>query len=145
MAIKVSADVQIPGTEGFTGRTEDVVLPLADGGEESYVFTVPPVDLLYRAHKKGRRLPQEQAQAVSDDAADAWLAAGFGPAAWAHIQERIDDPADLLREGHLQFVLKALMEQVAGRPTTSSSGASRQPWTSTSPAAPSAPESASES
>ena len=144
MTIRVAADVQIPGAEKFVGRNEEVFLPLDDGQEEKYVFTIQPVDMILRANKKARRVPAAEAQALVEEASDAWLAAGFGPEAWQHIQERIDDPTDVLREGHIQFLLQELTQQViGGRPTTSSNGASRQPWESTSTAAPSVPVSVS--
>lgn len=155
MAVRVAADARITGKDGDDAeRHEDVYLPGARPGDEDegpYDFVYPRVGRLIRIQRKVKGMPVMQAAAEELDGILNWVAAGFGPDAWEHIQERLDDvetedaPGDLLDEEHLVKLYYLLNEVKTGRPTTSSNGASRQPWRKDQTAAPSPPGSVSES
>lgn len=155
MAVRVAADARITNKDGEDAeRHEDVYLPGARPGDEDegpYDFVYPRVGRLIRIQRKIKGMPQAQAAAEELDGMLDWIAAGFGPEAWAHIEERLDDlgtedePGDLLDEEHLVKLYFLLNERKTGRPTTSSNGASRQPWRKDRTAAPSQQASDSES
>jgi hypothetical protein len=149
MAIKIGADDRLN-----EASEEEVWLPgrtPADPEEGPYEFAYPRIGLLMKA---GRRMSAADLSTMEGKARAAfeemneqtkWLAKGFGPQAWKHIEGRLNDDGDLLDEEHLTILFQKLNEGYTMRPTTSSGGASRQPWKKPSTAAPSPQESASES
>lgn len=140
MAIKVDANARMQGMEGMEGATEDVWLPGPNGepdGEGPYEFAYPRMGRLLKMQRTLPNLTDVQAVKESGRAQNAWMKKGFGPDAWAHIVERMDDEDDILDDEHLQFLFVELQKANTGRPTTSSNGASRQPWKKPSTAAPS--------
>lgn len=121
--------------------TEEVWL----GGEGPYTFTYPKMSRIMNAQVAIRGMAKSEAESVMLDAIVTWLERGFGPEAWTHIQSRLDDESDGLEmEPHLVEVFRRLVQAHAGRPTTSSNGASAQPWMKTGTGVPSQPESDSE-
>jgi hypothetical protein len=144
MAISVKADDRISNAPA----DEEVYLPgprKGDDQEGPYDFEFPRLGKLIRLQRRLKGLNVAEAGAVEIEGMMTWLAAGLGPAAWAHIEERLADDDDLLDEEHLAILFQLLNEGQTGtgRPTTSSNGASRQPWKSTPTAAPSPQESVS--
>lgn len=140
MAIKVDANARMQGFEGQTGAIEDVFLPgarLGDEDEGPFEFAYPRMGRILRMQRTLTSMTDVAAVLESSKATTAWLAEGFGPDAWAHIVARLDAEDDLLDDEHLQFLFVALQQANTGRPTTSSNGASRQPWKKPSTAAPS--------
>lgn len=121
--------------------TEEVFL----GGEGPYVFAYPKMGKIMNANLRIKGLPKTEAELVMADVIMDWLARGFGPEAWAWIQKRVDNDDDSLDTVHLIKTFQLLVEAHAGRPSTSSNGASAQPWMKTGTDVPSAPESVSES
>lgn len=124
MAITINAD---PAPAEREVRTEDVFL----AGEGPYPFAYPPMGKIHGAQLRTRALPNDQKESVLTDVMTEWLEKGFGPAAWDRLTERIEDEADPLEPEHLVYAFKGLVEAHAGRPSTSSNGASAQPWTKT--------------
>lgn len=155
MAIKVHANARMQGMEGQEGATEEVWLPgqgatedqpaSATGEEGPYEFAYPRMGRILRMQRTLTSLDDVGAVLESSRATTAWMAEGFGPDAWAHITARLDDDNDILDDEHLQWLFMQLQKAHTGRPTTSSNGAARQPWKRPSTAAPSRPESDSES
>lgn len=145
MAIKINADARMQGMETFEGRTEEVYLPgpvLGDEDEGPFDFAYQRMGGILAMQRKVKRMNDVQAVQESTRATFKWLADGFGPAAWEHITARLDDEDDLLDDEHLQFLFVELTKAATGgRPTTSSNGASRQPWKRPSTVAPSPQES----
>ena len=154
MAIRVAADDRVSEVRG----DEEVYLPgPVKGADEEgpYEFTYPRIGKLIRMQRRLKGMNMAEAAGEEIDGMLQWLAAGFGPDAWRHISarlERSDDAAlldtepekyDLLDEEHMAKLFQLLNENNTGRPTTSSNGASRQPWKSTATAAPSPVEYAS--
>lgn len=143
MAITIQAD------DGVTeGRGDELVyLPGAKRGydlEGPFDFEYPRIGKLLRMQRRLRGLNLAEAAAEEIDGMLQWLAHGFGPDAWAHIEGRLEDDEDLLDEEHLVKCFQLLnAEKGTGRPTTSSNGASRQPWKKEPTAAPSPQESVS--
>jgi hypothetical protein len=143
MAIRIKADDRVSKATG----DEEVYLPGAVKGaddEGPYEFTFPRVGRLIRLQRRLRGLNVMDAAAVEVEGVLDWLAAGFGPEAWEHISERLTDDGDLLDDEHMIKLFQLLNEGDTDRPTTSSNGASRQPWKNSSTAAPSLAGSASE-
>lgn len=141
MAISVGADARMQGMENKTGVVEEIYLPGPNGepdGEGPYQFEVPRMGPILRAQRKLTSLNDMATVLETGRASTEWLASGFGPEAWAHIESRMDDKADILDDEHMQWLFTALTKADTGRPTTSSNGASRQPWKRPSGAAPSA-------
>jgi hypothetical protein len=110
--------------------------------EEVYLLDEGPFPFFYPRMKpirQARRLVLEvgEQQAAGEIVASVkrWLAQGFGPEAWAHIEGRLADVDDPLDDDHLDHLFKALIENRTGRPSSSSTGASRQPWKKESTAA----------
>jgi hypothetical protein len=128
------------GMEGMEGATEEVWLPGPDGepdGEGPYDFAYPRMGRLLKMQRTLPNLTDVQAVKESGRAQTDWLSKGFGPEAWAHIVERMDDEDDILDDEHMQWLFVQLQKaNTGGRPTTSSNGASRQPWKKPSTAAP---------
>lgn len=142
MAIKVSADARMQGMEGQNGATEEVFLPGPNGepdGEGPYEFAYPRMGRILRMQRTLTSMDDVAAVLESSRATMAWMGDGFGPEAWEHITGRLDDPADILDDEHLQWLFVQLQKANTGRPTTSSNGAVRQPWKRPSTAAPSLP------
>lgn len=145
MAISVQADDRVSQDLG----DEEVYLPGAnrtDDQEGPFEFTYPRLGRLIRMQRRLRGLNMAEAAAEEIDGMMQWLAAGLGPDAWQHIEARLDNDADLLDEEHMVRLFQLLNESKGagtGRPTTSSSGASRQPWKKDPTAAPSQLESVS--
>lgn len=150
MAIRIKADDRVSDAVG----DEDVYLPgpvKGDAEEGPFEFTYPRIGKLIRMQRQLKGLDIATAAAAEIDGMLEWLAAGFGPEAWVHIEGRMnksDDSAllttgdpedadkyDLLDEEHMAKLFQLLNEGKTGRPTTSSNGASRQPWKNTSTAA----------
>lgn len=140
MAIRVDANARMEGMEGMEGATEEVWLPGPDGepdGEGPYDFAYPRMGRLLKMQRTLPNLTDVQAVKESGRAQTDWLSKGFGPEAWAHIVERMDDEDDILDDEHMQWLFMQLQKaNTGGRPTTSSNGASRQPWKKPSTAAP---------
>lgn len=140
MAIRVDANARMEGMEGMEGATEEVWLPGPDGepdGEGPYDFNYPRMGRLLKMQRTLPNLTDVQAVKESGRAQNEWMAKGFGPDAWAHIVERMDDEDDILDDEHMQWLFVQLQKaNTGGRPTTSSNGASRQPWKKPSTAAP---------
>jgi hypothetical protein len=152
MAITIKADDRV--SEALPD--EEVYLPgprPGDDDEGPFPFVYPRIGKLISMQRRLKGLDMAAATAEQLDGMRQWLAAGFGPDAWAHINarlERSDDVAllytgdpeevakyDLLDDEHMAKLFELLNEGHTGRPTTSSSGASRQPWKNNPPAAPS--------
>ena len=100
---------------------EDVDL----GGSE-YVFAYPKVSPLLNAMQRAQGVKdREERGDMILTAQNQWLAAGFGPEQWAHIQSRLDDLADPLDFRHILALFEALFQKAAnGRPPTSPGGSS---------------------
>lgn len=148
MAIRVDANARMEGMGGMEGATEDVWLPGPDGepdGEGPYEFAYPRMGRLLKMQRTLPNLTDVQAVKESGRAQTDWMKKGFGPEAWAHIVARMDAEEDILDDEHMQWLFMELQKANTGRPTTSSNGASRQPWKKPSTAAPSRQESDSES
>lgn len=146
MAIRVKADDRVAGELG----DEEVYLPgplRADAEEGPFEFTFPRVGRLIRMQRRLRGMDLADAAVEELDGMLEWLADGFGPEAWEHIEKRMAErpSVDLLDEEHMAKLFQLLNEGVTGtgRPTTSSNGVSRQPWKNSPTAAPSPLESAS--
>lgn len=138
MVIKVGADDGLG--LGRTGEVELIELPGPgpDDPPDTFEFVFPRMgDLLELARRDSDMNEME--------AASSWLAEGFGDDAWAYIEERLSKPRreDLLDREHMIVLFRKLSEAKTGRPTSSSNGASRQPWKRPQTAAPSTPESGS--
>lgn len=148
MAISVSPDARMQGKEDMTGVVEEIYLPGPNGepdGEGPYQFEIPRMGKILKAQRKLTSMKDVATILETGRASTEWLAQGFGPEAWAHIVSRMDDDDDILDDEHMQWLFTALTKEDTGRPTTSSNGASRQPWKRPSGAAPSTPVSDSES
>lgn len=142
MAIRVKADDRVSVAAG----DEEIYLPgptPAADEEGPYEFAFPRIGRLIRMQRRLKGLNIAEAAAEEIDGMLDWLAAGFGPDAWEHIDARLGDVKDLLDEEHMAKLFQLLNEGNTGRPTTSSSGASRQPWKNSPTAAPSPLESVS--
>lgn len=140
MAIRVDANARMEGMAGLDGATEEVYLPGPDGepdGEGPYDFAYPRMGRLLKMQRTLPNLTDVQAVKESGRAQTEWMQKGFGPDAWAHIVERLDDEGDILDDEHIQWLFVQLQKSNTGRPTTSSNGASRQPWKKPSTAVPS--------
>lgn len=89
-------------------------------GTSSYVFTFPKVSPLLSAQQKAGHVQGDAEKAqIAMDSQDAWLALGFGPEQWAHIQNRLDSNDDPLDFPHMQDLFKQLFEKaVQNRPPT---------------------------
>jgi hypothetical protein len=145
VAIKIGADDRLNDAEQeevwLPGRTED------DPMEGPYEFAFPRIGALMSAGRRLKNVDLSTAQGMAQAAIEemneqrSWLAKGFGVEAWAHIDERLSDVGDLLDEEHLAILFQQLSVHYTARPTTSSNGASRQPWKKPSTAAPSQQES----
>jgi hypothetical protein len=134
MAISINVDASEIGTSDV--RTEDVNL----AGEGPYPFTYPPMGKVYGAELRTRAMKDKhEREAYLTEVTLEWLEKGFGPQAWARITERVEDDDDPLNPGHLILAFKGLQEAHAGRPTSSSNGASPSPWTKISTDEPSQP------
>jgi hypothetical protein len=138
MAIQIYAEDRVTGAVG----DEEVYLPGARPGHDQegpYEFTFPRIGKLLKMQRRLKGLNLAQAAVEEIDGMLQWLAAGFGPDAWEHIDARLADDDDLLDEEHMVRLFQLLNEGSTGtgRPTTSSNGASRQPWKNTQTAAPS--------
>jgi hypothetical protein len=144
MAIRVKADDRVSVAVG----DEEIYLPGPTKGadeEGPFEFVFPRIGRLIRMQRRLKGLNMAEAAAEEIDGMLDWLAAGFGPDAWEHIDARLGDVKDLLDEEHMAKLFQLLNEGTTGtgRPTTSSNGASRQPWKNTQTAAPSPLESVS--
>lgn len=142
MAIRVKADDRVSVAVG----DEEIYLPgpAKDTAEEGpFEFVFPRIGRLIRMQRRLKGLNMAEAAAEEIDGMLGWLAAGFGAEAWGHIDARLSNDADLLDEEHMAKLFQLLNEGNTGRPTTSSSGASRQPWKNSQTAAPSPLESVS--
>lgn len=145
MAIRIKADDRVTDAMG----DEEIYLPgPVKGADEEgpYEFVFPRVGRLIRLQRRLKGLNMAEAASEEIDGTLEWLAKGFGPDAWAHIDARLADEEDLLDEEHMVRLFQLLNERDTGtgRPTTSSNGASRQPWKNSSTAAPSPLASVSE-
>lgn len=136
MAITINADDRVSDAVG----DEEVWLPgptkHADL-EGPFEFTFPRLGKLLQVQRRLKGLNIAQAAAEEVDGMLQWLAAGLGPEAWHHIDGRLLDEDDLLDEEHMVKLFQLLNEGKTGtgRPTSSSNGASRQPWKNTQTAA----------
>lgn len=156
MAIRIKEDDRI--NEGVGDEEVYLPGPLPGSKEEGpFEFSYPRLGKLIKIQRRLRGMNLQEAGVAELDGMMAWLAHGFGPEAWAHISGRLaksddldvlaaePDKYDLLDEEHLTKLFQLLNEGFTGRPTTSSNGASRQPWKNDSTAAPSPLESVSPS
>lgn len=116
MAIKVQDD--------YVEQEEEVYL-LDEG---PFPFFYPRMKPIRMARRRMLEVGEQQAAAEVMGAVKKWLAQGLGPDAWAHIEGRLADENDALDDDHLDQLFKLLVENRTGRPSTSSTGASRQPW-----------------
>ena len=143
MAIRIKAEDRVSDAVA----DEEVYLPgPVKGSDEEgpYEFEFPRVGRLIRLQRRLKGLNVLEAGAAEVDGLLDWLAAGFGREAWKHIDARLSDDGDLLDEEHMVRLFQLLNEGATGRPTTSSNGASRQPWKNSPTAAPSPLASVSE-
>lgn len=120
--------------------TEEIFL----GVEGPYIFAYPKMGKIMNAHLRVKGMPKDKAETVMVETMMDWMRRGFGDAAWDHIQKRIDNDDDSLDTPHLLNAFRLLVEAHAGRPTTSSSDASAQPWMKSQADVPSAAGSVSE-
>jgi hypothetical protein len=135
MAIRIKADDGVGNALG----DEEIYLPGAKKGDDEegpYEFAFPRVGRLIRLQRRLKGMNLMDAAAAEVEGVLDWLAAGFGPEAWKHIDARIADDDDLLDDEHMLKLFQLLNVSETGRPTTSSNGASRQPWKNSSTAAP---------
>lgn len=142
MAIRIKADDRISDAVA----DEEIYLPgPVKGADEEgpFDFEFPRVGRLIRLQRRLKGLTMLDAASSEIEGLMEWLAVGFGREAWKHIDARIRDDDDLLDEEHMVKLFQLLNEGGTGRPTTSSNGASRQPWKNSPTAAPSQLESAS--
>jgi hypothetical protein len=158
MAITIKADDRV--SEPIPD--EEVYLPgprPGDDEEGPFPFVYPRIGKLIGMQRRLKGMDIAAATAEQLDGMRQWLAAGFGPEAWAHISARLErsddvellssrdpedaDKYDLLDDEHMAKLFELLNVDRTGRPTTSSNGASRQPWKNSRTAAPSPLESAS--
>lgn len=143
MAIRIQAEDRVSNTVA----DEEVYLPgprKGDGEEGPFEFEFPRIGRLIRVQRRLKNRDPLEAMSTEIDGMLEWLASGFGPEAWEHIDARLADDADLLDEEHMVKLFQLLNERDTGRPTTSSNGASRQPWKNRPSAAPSPLASVSE-
>ena len=143
MAIRIKAEDRVSDAVA----DEEIYLPGPTKGAEEegpYDFEFPRVGRLIRLQRRLKGLNVLEAGAAEVDGLLDWLAAGFGREAWKHIDARLSDDGDLLDEEHMVRLFQLLNEGATGRPTTSSNGASRQPWKNSPTAAPSPLASVSE-
>jgi hypothetical protein len=134
MAIRIKEDDRVSDVVG----DEEIYLPGATKGadeEGPYDFVFPRVGKLIRLQRRLKGMDMLQAATSEVEGMLEWLAHGFGREAWEHIDARINDDDDLLDEEHLVKLFQLLNVGETGRPTTSSNGASRQPWKNSSTAA----------
>ncbi len=160
MAITIKADDRV--SEPIPD--EEVYLPgprPGDDEEGPFPFVYPRIGKLIGMQRRLKGMDIAAATAEQLDGMRQWLAAGFGPEAWAHISARLErsddvellssrdpedaDKYDLLDDEHMAKLFELLNVDRTGRPTTSSNGASRQPWKNNRTAAPSPLESVSAS
>ncbi len=158
MAITIKADDRV--SEPIPD--EEVYLPgprPGDDEEGPFPFVYPRIGKLIGMQRRLKGMDIAAATAEQLDGMRQWLAAGFGPEAWAHISARLErsddvellssrdpedaDKYDLLDDEHMAKLFELLNVDRTGRPTTSSNGASRQPWKNSRTAAPSPLESVS--
>lgn len=158
MAITIKADDRVSDPI----PDEEVYLPgplPGDDDEGPFPFVYPRIGKLIGMQRRLKGLDMAAATAEQLDGMRQWLAAGFGPDAWKHISARLEksddvalldtpDPEevakfDLLDDEHMAKLFELLNVDRTGRPTTSSNGASRQPWKNSRTAAPSPLESVS--
>ncbi len=158
MAITIKADDRVSDPIA----DEEVYLPgptPGDDDEGPFPFVYPRIGKLIGMQRRLKGLDMAAATTEQLDGMRQWLAAGFGPDAWEHISARLEksddvallrdpDPEerakfDLLDDEHMAKLFELLNVDRTGRPTTSSNGASRQPWKNSRTAAPSPLESVS--
>lgn len=143
MAITIQPDDGVTQGKG----DEEVYLPGVSAThdlEGPFEFTYPRIGKLLSMQRRLRTMNPAQMAIGEIDGMLQWLADGFGPDAWNHIDARLLDETDVLDEEHMFKLFQLLNESSTGRPTTSSNGASRQPWKNTRTAAPSPQASVSE-
>jgi hypothetical protein len=144
MAIRIKEDDRVSDAVG----DEEIYLPgPVKGSDEEgpYEFEFPRVGKLIRLQRRLKSMDMLQAATTEIEGMLEWLAHGFGREAWKHIDARINSDDDLLDEEHMVKLFQLLNEGATGRPTTSSNGASRQPWKNSPTAARSPLASVSES
>lgn len=113
--------IKVEDTTPHDAWTDDVDLV----GVE-YPFTYPPIGRLIKAQRRVRyESDPSRREEIMTEATFAWLADGFGPEAWAHIEARLDDDDDPLNELHLAHAVRLIKEADAARPTMSSADASQ--------------------
>lgn len=143
MAIRIKAEDRVSDAAG----DEEIYLPgPVKGADEEgpYEFEFPRVGKLIRLQRRLKGMNVMEAGAAEIEGMLDWLANGFGREAWKHIDDRLNSDEDLLDEEHMVKLFQLLNEGATGRPTTSSNGASRQPWKNSPTAAPSPLASVSE-
>jgi hypothetical protein len=142
MAIRIKEDDRVSDAPA----DEEVYLPgPVKGADEEgpFEFAFPRVGRLIRLQLRLKGLNMAEAASSEIEGMLGWLAHGLGQEAWKHIDARLNDDDDLLDEEHMVKLFQLLNQGETGRPTTSSNGASRQPWKNSPTAAPSQQESAS--
>ena len=88
-------------------------------GDSSYEFAYPKVSPLLNAQQKALTLPDAEKAQIMMGAQEKWMATGFGPNQWAHIQSRLEDDGDPLDFPHMQQLFEALFAKAAqSRPPT---------------------------
>ncbi len=89
-------------------------------GEYAYQYVYPKVGPLLSALQGAQAIrDSEEKGSKYLDAMDEWLAAGFGPDQWAHIQARINSHDDPLDFKHMHALFDALFQKAAdNRPPT---------------------------
>lgn len=89
-------------------------------GDSSYEFAYPKVSPLLNAQQRALSNASDADKAqIMMGAQEKWMATGFGPAQWAHIQSRLEDDDDPLDFPHMQQLFEALFAKAAqSRPPT---------------------------
>lgn len=102
--------VEIELNEDEPQELEEVIL-----GAFTYQFAFPKAAPLLTALSKASRIKDQTEQGVvALDAQEKWMANGFGPDQWAHIQGRLVDESDKLDSKHLILLFQKLMEKGSG-------------------------------
>ena len=113
MAIRIKADDRVTDAMG----DEEIYLPgPVKGADEEgpFEFVFPRVGRLIRLQRRLKGLNMAEAASEEIDGTLEWLAKGFGPDAWAHIDARLADEEDLLDEEHMVRLFQLLNERDTG-------------------------------
>ena len=109
---------------------EDVWFGDEGTGDGPYVFTAPPTGTVLSAYMLAPNDPTERYYAVVEAKIE-WLREGFDEDVWAHLEDRLRDPADPLDSDVMTAMHDALVQELSRRPFTSSNGSTSTPSRST--------------